>query len=329
MGKYTLETLSEINSRFIGTHYVLLESDVNMVNEYVKLIEESRDATMPKAGDMLQYTNKYGEYYDDAHIERIEDGEANICEGASVSIHKTNDNTEIAFSSSGGTWHYIPINKFKYIGKAQKRFWDFGHCGACADGGIEFFATVNVWEYNENEMEFSTKTHDKYYLSYSEETVGCGYHFLATKQGMGGHAWKTEKELQSWLRTYRAVIQPTNFSNIVVWAYKEMEHHVSPDEYGKINGIEDIMSCNGKRRCKRIYDDKTYTLHTYFVWYWQDETMGDFYEQLTKQNEIRKQYEVHYTTPKNIYAVEELRRGDVKPIEIMKYFEIEGDKENE
>lgn len=90
-----------------------------------------------------------------------------------------------------------------------------------------------------------------------------------------------------------------------------------PEEYEKIGGITDVLQINGKKmQCKRIYDDKNFTLHTYFVWYWDDPTMGDFYKRMIKQNKIRKKYELDYITKINSYAIKELKTGEVKPVKI-------------
>lgn len=309
MERYTLETLSEVNPGFTRVHWKINHSDVDMVNEFIELIEKSRSSVVPMPGDIVQYTNEYGEFFASAHIETVENGIIHLCERANTYISKSEENG-ISCSSSGGTWNHVEIDKFKYIGTMERRFWHFGHCGACADGGIDFYATVNVWKCNINKEPFSTRTHDKYYLSYSDRKDS-DYRYFASQNGMSSHAWRTEKELQAWLRTHRAVINGN-----IAWTYKEVEHHISPQEYDKLDAIEDVMQMNGKRRCKRIYDDESSTIHTYFVWYWNDPTMEDYSERYARQNEIRKQYELNYTAVVNSYAMEELKSGKVKPIKV-------------
>lgn len=318
--KHTIESLKESNGRFLRTHYRLTETDIDMANEYTDLIEKSRSKLIPKAGDVVRYTNEYGDYFHSAHIDNVEGEEAYICVSANPSIHRSDNTNGFSFSTSGGPWCYIPTNKMEYIGTEEKEFWNFGHCGSCTDGGIYFNASVNVWEYNENKMRHSVKTHNKYYIFYSKDERGCGYHYFAYQGGMSSCAWRKEKDLQSWLRTYRAEVEQGNTNSIIVWTYKEIQHHVSPDEYAELAGIEDTMLCNGVRLCKRIYDDENFTVHTYFVWYWEDPTMEDFYEQASKQNEIRKQYELSWSGKENSFATNELLNGTVKPIEISRYF---------
>ena len=80
------------------------------------------------------------------------------------------------------------------------------------------------------------------------------------------------------------------------------------------------MLMNGLRYCKRIYDDKNFILHTYFVWYWEDPSMGTFDEAAAKQNEIRKKYEIYWRTdyrPKeNDCALRELREGIAEAVDL-------------
>ena len=306
--KYTMESLSEINQRFIGTHCFLKQSDVDMANELVTAIESSRTENKPQPGDMVVYTNKYGEYFPHAHIETVSEDNIYLCERANTYISA--DKGKVYCNSSGGTWAHIDIDDLKYTGEQQEKlFWHFGSCGACADGGIDFYAKVNVWDCNLNEEPFSTKTHDKYYLShfsnkdesyYSAYGIDAGYHAR----------WKTEDDFQAWLRVNRAVS-----NNRVAWTYKTVEHHVSPSEFENINAPEDIFLMNGsKRKCKRIYDDENYTIHLYYVWYWEED--GEFYEKMERQNKAIDKYEVSWNETVNSIALNELSSGKVKPLEI-------------
>lgn len=308
MEKYTIETLSEINQRFIGTHCFLRDSYVEMANELVAVIENSRTENKPQPGDIVVYTNEYGEYFSNAHIETVNEDSVYICEMANTYVSV--DNEKVYCNSSGGTWKHIDIKDLTYTGnQKEKLFWLFGSCGACADGGIDFYAKVNVWECNLNKEPFSTKTHEKYYFSYTEKEY-CGYHYFLSKQGMSSNAWNTEEELQAWLRTNRAVV-----NNNTVWTYNTIEHHLSPVEFDKLDAQEDIFLMNGsKRRCKRVYDDKNYTIHLYFVWYWDEE--GEFYETMERQNKAIKGYEVGWKNEVNTIALNELRSGKIKPLRI-------------
>lgn len=313
MKKYTVETLKKENYHFDYEHGIT-ESDVMKVNKIIDAIENSRSTERIQVGDVVQYTNEYGEYFPHAMITNIYDN-TEICENGNMytNIHEG----EFCHSTSGGSFSHHEMKGFTYIGKTTRTFWTFGHNGACANGGVYFTATVNLWECNDNKEMFSTKTHDKYYLSYRKSDSD--YQYFASKSGgMSDNAWRTAKEMQAWLRTKRAIVTGENtWGGAIIWTYKEVGHHCSNTEYDALNVTEDIFLMNGsKRRCKRVYDDENCILHTYFVWYWEDDSQ-EFYARMSAQNKIIDSYKVDYFTNEvNKIALEELRSGKVKPLQI-------------
>ena len=314
--KYTKETLTAINDRFCNAHYPgITDSDLAMANDYVRLIESTRSNKTPKAGDRIRYTNKYGDYYECAHIEYVRDGVVNICECPYVPFIGEDVNGDgIYCSTSGGAWTNILVDKLTYVGTEEKTFCDWGHDHACADGAVEFKANISVWEYNENEQPYSTKTHNKMYVYYRDKADEYGYKFTG-----GSIAWRNELELQAWLETVKGEVFKGNHNQILVWYWKQKEVHVSPEEYEALGLPEDSMMMNGLRRCKRKYDEDNHTVTTYFVWYWKDDSM-DFYERHNYQNEVRKAYEVTKTGVENELARRKIETGVIEPIDVMKYF---------
>src|SRR5690554_4854771 len=126
---YTMESLKEINWSYDYNHKIN-QSDIDKANMYVKIIENSRDEKQPKSGDIIEFTNKHGDYYKNAHIEKYdaEDDVFNICEQPYVPFIGLNKNNDgIYCSTSGGAWDNVPKNKLKYIGQRLKTFCDWGH----------------------------------------------------------------------------------------------------------------------------------------------------------------------------------------------------------
>lgn len=315
MKKYTLETLKKENKLF-DSYYGLDESDVEKVNRIIEMIERSRSIDVIQKYDVVEYTNEYGEYFPKATATMKRGGNIELCENAGV--HLSICDSKLCGSVSGGAFNHHKENEFAYKGMSSNTFWTWGNAGACANGGIYFTATVNLWECNDNKEMFSTKTHDKYYLSYRKAENNRDYQYFASKAGMNSYAWRTEEDMQAWLRTKRAVVTEKNtWGGAVIWTYKEIEHHLSDIEFDALNAQEDIFLMNGsKRRCKRVYDDKNYILHTYFVWYWEDDTQ-EFYARMNIQNKIIDSYDVDYRKNEvNKIALEELRSGIVKPLEV-------------
>ena len=315
MKKYTLETLKKENELF-DSYYGIDESDVEKVNHIIEMIERSRSVNVIQKYDVVEYTNEYGEYFPKATATMKREGNIELCENAGVHLNICDN--ELCGSASGGAFSYHKESEFAYKGTSSNTFWTWGNAGACANGGIYFTATVNAWECDDNKEMFSTKTHDKYYLSYRKAENNGDYQYFASKAGMNSYAWRTKEDMQAWLRTKRAVVTGENtWGGAVIWTYKEIEHHLSDIEFDALNAHEDIFLMNGsKRRCKRVYDDKNYILHTYFVWYWEDDTQ-EFYTRMNNQNKIIDSYEVDYRKNEvNKIALEELRSGIVKPLEV-------------
>lgn len=315
MKKYTLETLKKENELF-DSYYGLEESDVKKVNRIIEMIEETRSVKAIQKYDVVEYTNEYGEYFPKATATMKREENIELCENAGV--HLSICDSKLCGSTSGGAFSHHKENEFTYKGTSSNTFWTWGNAGACANGGIYFTATVNLWECNDNKEMFSTKTHDKYHLSYRKAENNGDYQYFASKAGMSSYAWRTKEDMQAWLRTKRAVVTPKNtWGGAVIWTYKEIEHHCSNAEYDALEAPEDIFLMNGsKRRCKRVYDDKNYILHTYFVWYWEDDTL-EFYKRMDNQNKIIDSYKVDYFANEvNKIALEELRSGTIKPLKI-------------
>lgn len=310
--KYTIETIEKLNERFIRTNGKLNELDLSKANRIICLLEKERKDNFPKIGDIVKFTDEYGNYYKNAIVREIDNDKVYISENASIYVY---DDKKLSFSISGGAVHNTNIKNLIHYGKDEREFWTFGHCGACKDGGIYFNAKVNVWECNLNKYKFSTKTHNRYFLQYSEEKDEFGYRFILKDFSCrNSFAFRNEKEFQKWFWTFRGEVE--DFDLHTVWTYKEVEHHVSPEEYEKMNIFEDTFLMNGRiRRCKRIYDDKNFLIHTYFVWYWKDDEK-DFCKKMEKQNKAIKEYVTDFMT---IYcrAEYDFMKGKAKPIKIV------------
>lgn len=66
--KYSIETLRERNVSYDHEHE-LTQEDVDMANNYVKLIERTRSEITPQIGDRLVYVTEHGDYYGNALID--------------------------------------------------------------------------------------------------------------------------------------------------------------------------------------------------------------------------------------------------------------------
>lgn len=143
---YTIESLKVLNPNF-QPHGIVTEinyDDVNIVNTVIKNMGRDRYIIgKAVAGDSVRFTNENGTYYHYAMIDKIDkiDNEVTICESPSAFVLCNGD-----VILSGGRFKSVSPNKLVYIGKTERTFWTFGHCGACAHGSIYFKAFVNEFE---------------------------------------------------------------------------------------------------------------------------------------------------------------------------------------
>ncbi len=150
-----INELNKINIRYLQEHHKITEKDVTNINKIIEIIENTRDITHPKTGDIVLFTSQHGDYYGNAIISNTFDGDDfEVCECPytpffSCYVDSTKD---VKISVSGGKFHIFNKSMFKYKGKQQRLFCDWGVCGACANGAIDFYATVNVWEVKEKSI---------------------------------------------------------------------------------------------------------------------------------------------------------------------------------
>lgn len=282
MTKYNLNNLKEINLSYNGEHRIT-ESDVEKANKWVEIIENTRDNNSPQVGDIVEYTDRHGNYYRNAHIEKVTEDGIEICEHPYVPfIGLIGKEKRLYTSTSGGAWDNIS-NNLKLIGTREKTFTDWGHCGACGNGAIEFKAVVNVWEYIDPDQlykGFSTKDFDKHHIGIREPKERLDYKYTTD-----GKAWRTDKDYKAWLKTFNGVEFAGHWGegSKIVWTHKEITKYVSLDEYNNVDGIVDSILNNGSIwECKRVYENNQ--VITYLI--------GGY------ENRIK----LDYSTPQNMAA---------------------------
>ena len=265
-GKYDIDSLIKLNYSYDQEHRVT-QFDVDKANGYVTLIESTRSADTPKAGDILRYTDKHGSYYPEAHIEYTCEGICNICERPYVPFISPNRTMGIQCSTSGGAWRDLKAGELKYIGKQEKRFCDWGHCGSCGNGAIHFTAEVSVWEYV-NPLPlyegFTTEKWRRLYINRFDEKEPTAYDRQLYEGD--GVAFRTEEEFTKFIETYKGKVFKGHWPNqFVVWCYREEQKQVSQQEYYNLDLPLIYIYCNGERPAKVAYDDDNKIAITHFV----------------------------------------------------------------
>lgn len=263
-----IKELKEINQRYLNTHYEITEREKENINNLINIIEKTRDKQTPKTGDIVKFTSEHGEYFENALISSIwEDGKIEICECPYTpffTIYNKSKN-DIRISVSGGSFHDFNKNLFKYIGTGKRKFCDWGSCGACADGAIDFCANVNVWEVKQkNKFEpYTTEKYNRMFIHKLEKSTDLGYTILGD-----GIAFKNDKDYNAFLRTYKAKeFQGYCQNQTVIFYYKEENHYISKEEWEKLENYQiDTRLCNGSIitvKVKYNDDDKKIIVYRY------------------------------------------------------------------
>lgn len=218
-----IEELKKIQDSY---GYDITDYEVKKANEYIEMMKKEREnATEPVAGDIVRYTDKFGIYYEVAHIDEVLEKEKKvyICENAYVPFIGSNKG-KIYFTTSGGAWSYKEYKNFKKVGTQQKRFCDWGNCGACANGAFDFIVEVNVWEYSEiPDGEPSTKTHHKYCVTELAEERRAehnNYKYFVSEQCYDKTAFRTDEEYEEWKNALTIdKVEKTAYENTMyLWA---------------------------------------------------------------------------------------------------------------
>ena len=255
------EIFYKINALYNIEHGIT-ENDMKMAENYINYIEKTRSDKIPKVGDIVEYTTEYGDYYGRALISANSGAnEIEICEQPYVPFICSTNNNDMSLSVSGGAFTHTNKNNLKYLGKEKRQFCDWGSCGACANGAVDFEAEVSVWEYKElNKFgEYTTKDYDKMYISKSEKPNDLGYIIYGR-----GIAFKSEKDYQAFLKTYRAK-EFENGTNTVIFYYKEEDYLISEEEWQKLEGCQiDTRLLNASIITVKVkYDDENKKIKVY------------------------------------------------------------------
>jgi hypothetical protein len=157
--EYTLQDLLPLNDSYHRGH-TLNQTDVDIVNRMVKIIENNSRGDKIAAGDIVE-AHGYRPYedkdvvYENAHIDTLnylDTFGTHICVKPYTPF-VFDDDGKPTFSTSGGYWfNEKNPNKFKHIGKRLKNFCVWGHNGARGNGAVYFQCLVNVWEYHNKEL---------------------------------------------------------------------------------------------------------------------------------------------------------------------------------
>lgn len=137
-----------INGRFLSSH-VLKETDFQMAENRISVIKCNHETChTPQVGDLVE-----GAYYDGMFPYKngiiasvYEDGSLSICYQPYIPFVYVRDDLSISLSVSGGPFGDHKLEELMLVSDDDERmFCDWGNCGACANGAVNFLAPVRRW----------------------------------------------------------------------------------------------------------------------------------------------------------------------------------------
>ena len=135
-------------------------------------------------------------------------------------------------SVSGGAFHAVNPKELKFLKWTDGSFKDWGHCRACANGAVAFYAKVPMWFYSEPNPKygnFTTETYRKFYFNKKEESEAGNLY-----QGFD-IAFRNEAELQQFVEDYEGTIFNGNWpTQIVLWCFRREYIFLPLPEWEKI-----------------------------------------------------------------------------------------------
>ena len=249
------EDFVKMNGVFAMEHG-LTEGDYKKAERLIELIAANHAAVKtPQVGDLVE-----GAYYDGHHpyrygiIEKVyDDGTVEVCYEPMIPFVYFNDMLELGISVSGGPFGKHLMSELELVSDEDKRtFCDWGHCGACGHGVINFKAPVRRWKIP---YERQSNTYVNYWKkdfnngSIKNRAGHCGieqgwfYHNMFT-------SFEAFKKYADYLGvTYELIEQRDDyeryhlshdFKDIYFWSLDELPEGVKPIK-GRCNGS--IVTC--------------------------------------------------------------------------------------
>jgi hypothetical protein len=143
------------NESHIREYGELEQEHLDKLDHLRAIIEARTREGIPAQGDIVilhgfNRTDNKEVTYENGHLENdmyfLGPQYLTACTGATWPHVHASGNAQ----ASGGYWISVPIGELRHVGTRRKMFWTWRDL-PCGNGGVNFFATVNVWEYTDRD----------------------------------------------------------------------------------------------------------------------------------------------------------------------------------
>lgn len=238
------EEFEQINVRYDASHG-LTDADYSKAVSRIELIAAGhKTVKTPQVGDLVE-----GGYWDGHHpykygiIEKVLDnGTVKICYQPMIPFVYFNDMLELRLSVSGGPFGIHKLEELKLVNDEDERYFcDWGTCGACAYGAINFKAPVRRWKIP---YERQSNTYVNYYKreenfgSYNRREGECNIEAGLGWSHLSFVSFKAFKKYADYLGvTYKRIVDREDyeryhlshdFDERLFWKMEELPDGVKP-----------------------------------------------------------------------------------------------------
>lgn len=254
---YDIAGLEHINRDYA---YPITEREVEKVNRLISLIRKAREQDRPAEGDSVEFISRTGDYFGEAHIEKIIGKHSHICLSPEMQFCFM-DRKKAAFETEGGPWTQVSTSLLVPAGTAGKRLYTWGYGRRHHKGYLHFRTFVRKWKYQEADPlydEYTTRDWYKYHImKHRDPERRNEYTYRSNEFTL--YSRNRLDELTGILhgKLYRGILP----NSLVLWGYRMELKEISRKEWNGLRGQGQIlMDFLDYGSVRILTDDETHTV---------------------------------------------------------------------
>lgn len=261
-GFYNISDLEDINRNYA---YPITPREVRKVNRLISLIRKAREQDGPAEGDSVEFISRTGDYFGEAHIEKIIGKHSHICLAPEM-LFCFMDRKKAAFETEGSPWTQISTSLLAPAGTAIKRFHTWGYGRRHHKGYLQFRTSVHKWKFREADPlydGYTTRNWQKYHIMKHRDPERRNEYTYRSD----GFTVYSRNELERLTEILHGKLYKGIFPNsLVLWGYRMELKDISRKEWNGIKGQGQLlMDFLDYGPVRILTDDKSHTVTIYRI----------------------------------------------------------------
>ncbi|WP_347074514.1 DUF4121 family protein [Bacteroides stercoris] len=261
-GFYNISDLEDINRNYA---YPITPREVRKVNSLIGLIRKAREQDGPTEGDSVEFISRTGDYFGEAHIEKIIGKHSHICLSPEMPFCFM-DRKKAAFETEGSPWTQISTSLLVPAGSTMKELYTWGYGRRHHKGYIHFRTSVRKWKFREADPlydGYTTRDWHKYHIMKhrdperrNEYTYRSDDFTLYSRNGLDNLVEILHGKL------YKGIFP----NSLVLWGYRMELKEISRKEWNGMGGQGKVlMDFLDYGPVRILADDKHHTVTIYRI----------------------------------------------------------------